>query len=1066
MLRVVVSDRLERLAEGLADELRRNPLRDPFAPEIVVVQNRGMERWLAMRLAERLGIWSRGEHPFPKALLWRLARRMGLVPEPDPYEPDTVQWALMDLLPRCGGEPAGYLADDPDGRKLVHLAGSVAGRFDQYAVHRAEVLEDWERGGGGRDEWQAGLWRTLVERLGPRHPARVLDDLIGRFAGARKAPVELPPRIAVFGVSALPPRYLEAFAAIARFTDVTFHAVNPCREMWFEISSPRAADRLRERERRAGLAPGALHAEEGPPLLAVNGTVARDFLGALYDATDSNVDEAFDEDPGGGGAVPALRRLQADVRAFRVPPPEEERAGLAPGDDSLQVHVCHSPLREIEVLHDRLLSLFEARPGMAPREIAVMAPDIEIYAAHIESVFGSAEPRIPYSIADRSPVRTGHVADVVRRLLRLPDGDAGASELLDLLACPPVLRRFGLDESALGTIRGWVGEAGIRRGFGEPGGAPSTWAFGLDRLVLGSAVDAAPLELVAGILPVDAGDADTLEALCRFADAATACASALRGPMKPAEWAEALRRESARFVEAVPDEAAEWSEIRAAFAAPAEAAALAGYDARLSLPALRDVLEGALERSALASPFLGGGVTFCNLIPMRSIPFRVLCLIGMNDESFPRQDIAPGFDLLRRSTQRGDRSRRMDDRHLFLECLTAAREVLHISHVGRDIRTDASRPPSVCVSELLEVIDRTFAVPGAPKASAREALTVHHRLQPFSPDYFLPNGGGLFSYSVRHCAGGRALAAGPVAAPSARAAPEPAAEELNVTLDEFLRFFRNPAEGMVRVRFGARYARHRDGPDDLEPLLPSDSEAGALLEQVVGARLDGRADLPLPADLLRAAGAIPDGPAGEVAVAAFAADADLLYARLAPRFGAAELPPAAWSHTAHGVTLEARLDDLRADGQLIWKAGGLYVQDRIDAWIRHLILLAAAPAGCAPRTALVCGGETKDIMYGPVADAGRLLDDWLGAFREGLTAPLPFWPDCSYQWVRPRRNSSAADDARAQWSNERGSGARDRSPLLQSLYPADEDILTDEFTRWAERLLRPMVEAAGRGEGA
>ncbi len=740
MFRVTVSDDLGRLAEALADALRAAPPADPFAKETLVVQNRGMERWLSMRLAERLGLWALGEFPFPKALLWRLAARLGLVPDPDPYDPGTLVWTLMDLLPGASGEPERYLRDDPGGRRRVQLARSVAERFDQYAVHRGDLLAAWEdRGPAPRGlrlpsedaAWQADLWRRTVARLGPRHPARVLENLVRALESADGPVVDAPRRVAVFGLSALPPAYLAAFAALGRHADVTVYALNPCREMWFETRSPRAAERDRLRERRRGLAPGSLHVGDAPSLLALDGSVGRDFLAALYEAAEFNAEELWTGDAAPSGR--ALHEVRRRISAYESEPaPDAPRMKADDADDSILVHVCHSPQREVEVLHDQLLDRLARTPGLTPRDIIVMAPDIEAYAPAVEAVFGAGDPRIPFTVADRSPLRFGRVADAVRRILRLPDGDFGAADLLDLLGGPPVMRRFGLDEAGVEAVRSWVGAAAIRRGRGGAGDdPPNTWRFGLDRLVMGDAVEAGPLDLFAGVLPVDAPDPEVLASLCEFHAAACACADALAGPHAPAEWADRLCAAASRCIAPAPEEHEELGEILRTADAWAAAAGLAGFGGVLPLPAARDLLEDCLGRSSLASPFLGGGVTFCNLVPMRSIPFRIVCLLGMDDDAFPRQDASPGFDLIRAAPRPGDRSRRMDDRYLFLECLFAARDALHVSHVGRDIRSDEPRPPSVCVCELLDAVDRILE--GSGGRPARERLVVRHPLQPFSP---------------------------------------------------------------------------------------------------------------------------------------------------------------------------------------------------------------------------------------------------------------------------------------------------------------------------------------------
>jgi len=1067
VFRVTVSDDLGRLAGALADTLRARPPADPFAKETIVVQNRGMERWLSLRLAERLGIWTLGEFPFPKALLWRVAARLGLVPDPDPYDPGTLVWTLMDLLPEASGEPARYLRGDSDGRRLVHLARSVADRFDQYAVHRGDLLAAWEarrpaprglRLPADDAAWQADLWRRTVARLGPRHPARVMEDLVRALESAAPAAAAAPHRVSVFGLSALPPAYLAAFAALGRHADVTVYALNPCREMWFETGSPRAAERERIRERRHGLAPGSLHAGEAPSLLALDGAVGRDFLGALHEAAEWNAEELWtDGTPPSGRALHEVRRR---IAAFEPEPaPGAPRAAAEDADDSIRVHVCHSPQREIEVLHDQLLDRLARTPGLTPRDIIVMAPDIETYAAAVEAVFGAGEPRIPFTVADRSPLRFGRVADAVRRLLRLPDGDFGAPDLLDLLGGPPVMRRFGLDETGVAAVRAWVGAAAIRRGRGDAGDdAPHTWRFGLDRLVLGDAVEGGPLDLFAGVLPVDAPDPEVLAALCGFHAAACECADALAGPHAPAEWARRLGAAAARLIDPAPEEHEELGGILRDVVDWAAAAGRAGFAGELPLPAARDALEDCLDRSSLASPFLGGGVTFCNLVPMRSIPFRVVCLLGMDDDAFPRQDAAPGFDLIRAAPRPGDRSRRLDDRYLFLECLFAARDALHVSHVGRDIRSDEPRPPSVCVCELLDAVDRIFEGPGG--RPAREGLVVRHPLQPFSRAYFDGSDPRLFSYSARHAL---AMAARTGAAPAAGLPPPiggPLPEPLRVvTLSELAKFMRDPAEGFATMRLGVRRMRADEEPGDAEPLLPCELEDRPWDRLLIGARLESGAAAPVAAGILRAAGALPHGAAAGPALRDFERDLRAFEARLEPWRRGAVVAPVEWTCRTAEVELRARLDDLREDGLLVWKKVGRHAAHLVDPWLRHLVLCATGAA--AARTSVVFADET--VVFGPVPDPEARMRDWLEAWAAGLRSVLTVWPAGAEAWVRGDRDERSAAKVRDAWANERGTGWFDRSSILPSLVPAEHDPATAGLREWAERLYGPLFAAIGEG---
>lgn len=1062
MFKVVVSDRLETLADALAVRLAGSARGRLFDVPTIVVPSHGIERWLSMRLALRFGIWAGGSFPFPETWVDSLAAAVGLPqPNPDPWSRGAVECALYDAL-RSLDDPdiRTWIGDDPDGRRTLSFARQAAECFDQYAVYRPDLLLMWDDHRAPSDPrlithgaaWQARLWRALVARLGPNHPARRLQRL-GEELTRRRAPLTgLPLPLHVFGVTALPPIHVDVIAAFGRLADATVWVVDPCREMWFE-ARPRTSTGDDEDPDKEDAASDAL-----PSLLALNGRLGRDFLARLYEAADWQVTELWSElsrDP--PGVLGALRRRIVD--GLREPRSDEPRP-LWPDDTSaptIALHICHSPRREVEVLRDRLLDLFDRQPDLAPRDVLVMAPDIEPYVSHISAVFGADDPPLPYSIADRSPLLIGHLAEAVRRLLRLPDGEATALDLFDLLALPPVRARFDLSEDQLARIRDWIGRAAIRRGGDEPD-RPNSWRGGLERLTLGAMVRLPSLELVGDRLPVEVADLAALDALWAFWAVVRDIRRELAGPHPSGEWAERMVRAMDRLLCPAPEESAEYAELRRTIAVWNAECAAAGLAGPLPLPVARVMIEERLDPSVLAAPFLRSGITFCNLRPMRSVPFRVIALLGMNDAAFPRRDTPPPFDLIRAAPRRGDRWRRLDDRQLFLETLLAARDHLHISYVGRDARTNEPRPPSICVGELLDVLDRTFDTGGRP---ARERITIEHPLQPFSPRYFCDDGGPLFSYSARArraaAALGRRAPAPPPAILSLRLPPP--SEPLHVSLEDLARFFRDPVSELLHRRLDVTVGRPGEDLSDAEPLPGFDEPPRALLRTWIETSDEALGDRPVPLDrVLAAAGHRPPGAPGRALVAQTRSELSALVGHLAP-LRQPPLPVVALRCEAAGraIVLDAAIADRRPDGLIRWTPGPIRAGDLLEAWLAHLVLHSACP-GCGTRTLLV--GTSETVEFPPTDDARALLDRWIEALAEGITRPLPIWPECAVAYARAPDPENAAEKARATWSDDRGTGLRDRRPLLRALFPSDHDIVTPDFLRLTEALYRPLVAAA------
>ncbi|MFP3929062.1 MAG: exodeoxyribonuclease V subunit gamma, partial [Desulfobacteraceae bacterium] len=701
-LRLITGNRLEILADELAG-LLLPPLSSPFEPEIVVVQSKGMEHWISMQLAEKHGVCSNIRFPFPNRFLEEIHARVMPGSEPgSEFDPAELSWRIMRLIPSLIDRPEfrevrSYIAGDTHGIRRLQLCRRIADTFDQYLVFRPDLIFSWEKGRGSG--WQPVLWRELVREIGQgSHRAARAKGLMQRLDSAQTADL-LPERVSVFGISALPRFHMEILAGISRFTQVFLFLMNPCMEYWADIAAAREIVRRTARDPEPP-GPEELHLEAGNPLLASMGGMGRDFLSLVLDYPSETL-EHF-EDP---GRETLLRTLQSDILRLRDRTADKEKPLLRREDSSIQIHVCHSRLREVEVLRDRLLELFEREPGLLPGDVLVAMPDIEAYAPYIRAVFDTPddrELRIPYTVADRSARRESELIEAFLNILDLPDERCSLSGVLSILESGPVMRRFGLSESDLDRIREWLVEAGIRwgldaesrAGLNLPPFEEGTWRFGLKRLILGYAMWGGGEKTFAGILPYEkpgAAEADLLERFLEFAEALLDSIPRLERPMPASDWEKELTATLKRLME--PGEAAR-SEILILQRALRELGRAGDPDGPnfkedLSPAAVRSFLSERLDREAMGFGFMTGGVTFCAMVPMRSIPFRVICCLGLDGDSFPRAHRSPGFDLIAGHPRPGDRSRRSDDRYLFLETILSARDYLHLSYVGKSQRDNS-----------------------------------------------------------------------------------------------------------------------------------------------------------------------------------------------------------------------------------------------------------------------------------------------------------------------------------------------------------------------------------------
>ncbi|BAU56911.1 exodeoxyribonuclease V gamma chain [Halorhodospira halochloris] len=1157
---IVHGNRMEDLRELTVEWMRRHPLDPLENETVLVQSNgiaQWLRLALARdpdAAEPGCGIAAALDMQLPARFLWQAYRAVlgpAEVPRTSPFDKEPLIWRLMRLLPERSEQPvfaplANFLANDPDRRKRYQLAAQLADLFDQYQVYRADWLEDWAHGDdklrrvGGDSErlapeqrWQAELWRALLDDIGTdeaRHSrAAVHTRFMQAVATQEHRPTGLPRRIIVFGISSLPHQALEALAGLARHCQILLCVHNPCEFYWADIIQGR--DLLRAEHRRQAhradmpetTEPAELHAH-AHPLLAAWGKQGRDYIRLLdeYDQPDSyrdlleklpwqRIDLFASPLPADDRPASLLQQLQDDIRALR--PAAESREHWPPvaaDDDSLRFHVAYSPQREVEILHDQLLARFDADPSLRPRDIIVMVPDVDLYAPHVRAVFGQLseddDRHIPFTISDQGPRGQDPLLVALETLLHLPQARITVSELLDLLDTPALRRRFGLDAGDLPRLHQWVAEAGIRWGLdGEqraaldlPAFEENTWAFGLRRLLLGYAAgaggtwrDIEPHGDIAGL------DAALVGPLAQLLERLRHWWHELSSEAAPADWGARLRGLlDDLFLAEDEAELQTLNRLLSELESWEVHCAAAGLEDPLPLTVVRESWLAALDDGGLAQRFLAGAVNFCTLMPMRAIPFRVVCLLGMDDDAYPRSPTPTDFDLMAHDYRPGDRSRREDDRYLFLEALLSARDQLYISWNGLDIRDNSQRPPSVLVGQLRDHL----AAAWRPDCDAYEPsallkqLTVHHPLQPFSPANFPVDGQGpLFSYAHEW----QAALIDKKDIGGDNASPLPALErEAPLSPTELAAFLKNPVQAFCQQRLGIYFDDSDEGSEDTEPLTLAGLEAWQARETLARGVLplaehpDGDAEAALEAGLarLRRSGTLPPRALGGIHADELRDEVMALYQTWA-----------AWAHAFplrdpqhldgplelvfehNGLRLEGWLADCReGDGsplRLTHQVSRFGLNqapyrrfDRLaEAWVEHLLACAGGQGLC---TVVVTSDHSVQLAPLPTDQAREHLGQLLAAWQRGQNQALPVTCQTACTWLDAQRRAEQAEAkgkrppdpdkevCKYYDGNDWQAGEAGRNPYLQRLYPDSQLLLEDgSFQAWAEALYRPLFEA-------
>ncbi len=1087
--RLYHSNSLEVLAALLAEALRTPAPGQPLlAPDIVLIPQVAMRRWLQATLAQAHGIAANLEFLTPGELV-RRALDANVPGAGDDLDAAALQWRLHAALtdPATLREPAlqplrRYLEGNIP-LKPWTLAGELAAVFEKYQAWRRDWLLGWEAGEAPRDP-QAALWRKVG--AGRAHRARRIDEYLQRFAGPdAPLPAGLPTRLFAFATLNISPDVLRVVATQARVGELHFYMPSPTRSYWGDLQT------LAERLRAQQADPFAGSGEENP-LLQQWGEAGRDFVAVLggYEVVHPSGEVAAYDDPETRPTdTPAsdnlLQRLQRDLLHRRAPPSTPWRDTVELTDNSLQVHACHTRLREVQVLHDQLRGLLEDPrfdPPLQPREIAVLAPDIDPYAPYIDAVFGGRaghDDFIPYALADASPLAGEPLAEVFLRLLALPVSRFGLNEILDLLSTPAIADASGFDPPALQRLHHWLQAAGARWGIDaahrERSHAPRddayTWAFALDRLLLGHASgDEADIAGVAPYSELEGSGLDALDALIRLLRVLARHERSLAGAMPPGQWRDRLLGLLDALLPTPPQRSTDQralDRLRALIGEFADGAAAAGFDAPVAAEVVRAHFGAVLAEADTRAPLLTGGISFGRMVPMRLLPFRAICVLGMNDGDYPRRDPVGGLNQLTAELgtdrrRRGDRSLRDDDRFLFLQLLASAGDVFYLSYLGADARDGSAREPSVLVSELLDVA----AGYHADLATAREALVLRHPLQPFSPAAF-GAGDDLRHYSYRgewHPAADRAAGGRKPLAPwSTTALAAPVAVEDEISIAELRRFLRDPAGEYLRHRLAMRLPDPVESIEDVEPLLlPTRGlDRVALQDAVLRATLDGdTADL---ASRLRARGLLPTGPLAEAQLAELRRGFNDYVQLFEQRRGDAPETRLAIDLQLDGMRIHGHVEGVWGDGLGRIRPGepgaGAQLRDGLD-W-----LLANASGDPYALVQFHDVGDGPERCERPALDPAAARDALRGLLclrQQGLSEPLPWGPYTGWTYYSADRPDAALKKARERWEGGYDSwGERDGEAFRLTLRGRDLFDDAEVFQRFEEvntRIFRALVE--------
>ena len=1044
--------RTDLLADALAG-LLAEPLEDPFAEEVVAVPAKGVERWLTQRLSHRLGVGPRGGDGIcagvrflsPRSLVSLLLDRE----RDDVWDPDRMVWPLLEVIDASLAEPwcatlaahLGHGRDDEEAalrrNRRYAVARRLAGLFASYAVQRPRLVSDWRRGddtdgaGSPLDAdllWQPQLWRRLLDLVDEPAPDLRHEETIARL-GAGGDGLDLPARLSLFGHTRLASSEVELLGALGRAREVHLWLPQPSPQLWDDLQGI-GTPVPREEDTSAALARHPLLASLGRDTRELSRTLA------LAPTTGDAVRDHADSAPP-GEVDTLLGWLQADLRANHDPAAEHRSARtLRPEDRSVQVHACHGPARQVDVLREVLVGLLEDDPSLEPRDILVMCPDIETFAPLISAGFGLGDVvgedghpahRLRVRLADRALSSTNPLLGVAAALVELAGGRVTATEVLDLAAADACRRRFRFTDDELIRITRWITEAGIRwgfdaeqrAGFAMDGFAHNTWRAGLDRILLGVAMSGEDHRHLGRGLPLDdvgSGDIDLAGRLAEFLNRVEGCLADLTRADGVGDWMAGLRDGVRRLTDVELDDAWQVSQFERELARAADSATRPqsgsgsgfGVEVPLRLADVRSLLQSRLGGRPTRANFRTGTLTVCTMVPMRSVPHRVVCLIGLDDGVFPRSGSVDGDDALGRRPRTGERDVRSEDRQLLLDAVLAAGETLVVTYTGANEQSGQGRPPAVPLGEILDSLDRTAAEP------VRHQVLVRHPLQPHDARNLVPGalvGSTAFSFDASALAGARAAAGPRRPLPAFLDGPLDERPAKDVSLVELKRFFAHPVREFLRARLDVSAPLEADEVHDAIPIDLDALELWGVGDRLLREVMAGQDPVSvMTAEQLR--GTLPPGRLGTGALHQVVEESQKLLARTgALREG-----------VAHSVDVEVDLGDGRRltgtvpgiHGTKIVSLGysRLKARQRLMSWLDLLALTATRPD--QNWTAHAVGKDKAGPLRALAGPLDHRAVDWLRELVElrdvGLRQPLPVPIATAHGWAEAHAQELRGND--------------------------------------------------------
>ena len=767
-----------------------------------------MAKWLKLKLATTNLIVAQVEFPFLREFISKCLLQLEFEVHEDIWSREALVWRILKHLPKLEDEYA-ILNNYIQGNlyKRFQLSSQLSSLLDEYMMYRPEWLERWEAGekvelidDAKNQVWQSELWRRLIdEDSKPFFKALILFLKAPEFVIEK---ISLPKVISLFGITNMPLLFLRFFQKFSEAIDefeIDFYYSTPCREYWADLRLEQTHFYRNSQDVVPDFGVNK-HKLQPYQLLKSWGLLGRDFLNALIENTDFDGEELFQENRNQS----QLASLQNGILNLK-----SISGNKLKQDGSISVHACYGPMRELQELQNYIKAIFKQSSEIRAHEIVVICPNIDKYSSYIKAVFEEAEDHgkqnlIPFTISDKSFKSHSKLVESFFKICRLSKSRLSNQDLLEILKCREVSERFSLHQQDLELIYKWIEKAEIRWGqnaefrermIGLKGFDQNSWEFGLNRLMAGYAYAEEVMYQDHLSVPLD-HDGIIFGKFKRFTDEIFKVLEVIRIDQKCSDWITILEKILDVFIMENDHTTEERGLLSHSIQKLKSCWNASLFDERLSNEIVINALSRFMDQISSSHGFLNRGVTFCEMLPMRSIPAKVVCVLGLNDGEFPRRDFSPSFDLMQKNWKQGDRSLRLDDRYIFIESVLSAKKYLYFSYNGFDVKDNSIQQPSILLTELIDFLSE----------AGSGFKVVQHAMHPYSLRYF---NGDLKSFSKRNYHSAIAVHSDRQSKALLCSSELPLLEKDSdyheIELKDMVSFFKHPARHFLKQRLGTRY---------------------------------------------------------------------------------------------------------------------------------------------------------------------------------------------------------------------------------------------------------------------